>query len=71
MLLKADQTRSLDGLVIQKGEFDCRSLFGDETMLNKALNETALTKALTEIEDPEDAHTIVPLGMWLSWRVLE
>lgn len=56
MLLKANQKRSLDDLVIQKGEFDWRSLFGDETMLNKALDETALTKALGEVEDTEDAH---------------
>jgi len=56
MLLKANQKRSLDDLVIQKGEFDWRSLFGDETVLNKALDETALTKALGEVEDTEDAH---------------
>lgn len=47
MLRKANQKRSLDDLVIQKGEFDWRSLFGDET---------ALTKALGEFEDTEDAH---------------
>lgn len=56
MLLKANQKRSLDDLVIQKGEFDWRSLFGDESVLNKALDETALTKALGEVEDTEDAH---------------
>jgi helicase SWR1 len=47
MLRKANQKRSLDDLVIQKGEFDWRSLFGDES---------ALTKALGEFEDSEDAH---------------
>jgi helicase SWR1 len=47
MLRKANQKRSLDDLVIQKGEFDWRSLFGDEA---------ALTKALGEFEDSEDAH---------------
>ncbi|KAH7925305.1 hypothetical protein BV22DRAFT_1034199 [Leucogyrophana mollusca] len=47
MLLKANQKRSLDDLVIQKGEFDWRSLFEDEG---------ALTKALGEFEDTEDAH---------------
>lgn len=47
MLRKANQKRSLDDLVIQKGEFDWRSLFGDEL---------ALTKALGECEDTEDAH---------------
>lgn len=56
MLLKANQKRSLDDLVIQKGEFDWRSLFGDEAVLSKALDETALTKALGEVEDTEDAH---------------
>lgn len=47
MLRKANQKRSLDDLVIQKGEFDWRSLFGDES---------ALTQALGEFEDTEDAH---------------
>jgi helicase SWR1 len=47
MLRKANQKRSLDDLVIQKGEFDWRSLFKDEG---------ALTKALEEFEDTEDAH---------------
>ncbi|KAF8624496.1 hypothetical protein AX17_007124 [Amanita inopinata Kibby_2008] len=47
MLRKANQKRSLDDLVIQKGEFDWRSLFNDES---------ALTKALEEFEDLEDAH---------------
>ncbi|OBZ69570.1 Helicase SWR1 [Grifola frondosa] len=39
--------RSLDDMVIQKGEFDWRTLFSDET---------ALTKALGEFEDTEDAR---------------
>jgi len=47
MLRKANQKRSLDDLVIQKGEFDWRSLFKDEG---------ALTRALEEFEDTEDAH---------------
>ena len=46
MLLKAHQKRSL---VIQKGEFDWRSLFDDETVLNKALGE---------VQDTEDAHAV-------------
>ncbi|KAH9949283.1 SNF2 family N-terminal domain-containing protein [Amylocystis lapponica] len=47
LLRKANQKRSLDDLVIQKGEFDWRSLFSDET---------ALTKAMGDAEDTEDAH---------------
>lgn len=47
MLRKANQKRSLDDLVIQQGEFDWRSLFGDEG---------ALTTALGEFDDTEDAH---------------
>lgn len=47
LLRKANQKRSLDDLVIQKGEFDWRTLFKDEN---------ALTKALGEVEDTEDAH---------------
>ncbi|GBE80854.1 hypothetical protein SCP_0305740 [Sparassis crispa] len=47
LLRKANQKRSLDDLVIQKGEFDWRSLFSDEV---------ALTKALGDVEDTEDAH---------------
>ncbi len=37
----------MDDIVIQRGEFDWRSLFGDEN---------ALTTALGEFEDTEDAH---------------
>ncbi|KAF8058773.1 SNF2 family N-terminal domain-containing protein [Lyophyllum atratum] len=47
LLRKANQKRSLDELVIQKGEFDWRSLFNDES---------ALSKALEEFEDREDVH---------------
>ncbi|RDB25175.1 Helicase SWR1 [Hypsizygus marmoreus] len=47
LLRKANQKRSLDDLVIQKGEFDWRSLFKDEG---------ALSKALEEFEDTEDVH---------------
>lgn len=47
MLMKANQKRSLDDLVIQKGEFDWRTLFEDDG---------ALTNALGEFEDIEDAH---------------
>jgi len=47
LLRKANQKRSLDDIVIQRGEFDWRALFSDET---------ALTKALGEFEDTEDAH---------------
>ncbi|EIW80516.1 hypothetical protein CONPUDRAFT_166022 [Coniophora puteana RWD-64-598 SS2] len=47
MLMKANQKRSLDDIVIQKGEFDWRTLFDDQG---------ALTKALGEFEDTEDAR---------------
>ncbi|KAG6830430.1 hypothetical protein H0H92_000733 [Tricholoma furcatifolium] len=47
LLRKANQKRSLDDLVIQKGEFDWRSLFNDQN---------ALSKALEEFEDTEDVH---------------
>jgi helicase SWR1 len=50
LLRKANQKRQLDDLVIQKGEFDWRSLFD---------NEAALTSALGEVEDKEDAHAAV------------
>ncbi|KAI0359204.1 hypothetical protein OH77DRAFT_1419684 [Trametes cingulata] len=49
LLRKANQKRSLDDLVIQKGEFDWRTLFADA-------NENALTRALGEFEDAEDAQ---------------
>ncbi|TRM68940.1 SNF2 family N-terminal domain-containing protein [Schizophyllum amplum] len=47
MLRKANQKRSLDNLVIQRGEFDWRRLIEDDQ---------ALTTALGEVEDREDAH---------------
>ncbi|KAG5352756.1 hypothetical protein C0989_000695 [Termitomyces sp. Mn162] len=47
LLRKANQKRSLDDLVIQKGEFDWRSLFNDQS---------ALSKALEEFEDTEDVR---------------
>lgn len=47
MLMKANQKRSLDEIVIQKGEFDWRTIFEDDG---------ALTRALGEFEDTEDAH---------------
>ncbi|KAG5638438.1 hypothetical protein H0H81_012655 [Sphagnurus paluster] len=47
LLRKANQKRWLDDLVIQKGEFDWRSLFSDQG---------ALSKALEEFEDTEDVH---------------
>ncbi|KAI0692413.1 SNF2 family N-terminal domain-containing protein [Cerioporus squamosus] len=49
LLRKANQKRSLDDLVIQKGEFDWRTLFTDA-------DEGALTRALGEFEDVEDAQ---------------
>jgi len=49
MLRKANQKRSLDDLVIQKGEFDWRSLFNEE-------NTQTLTKALGDFEDAEDRY---------------
>lgn len=49
MLRKANQKRSLDDLVIQKGAFDWRSIFGNT-------EPSILTKALGEFEDTEDAQ---------------
>lgn len=48
--MKANQKRSLDDIVIQKGEFDWRTLFEDDG---------ALTRALGEFEDSEDAQAAV------------
>ncbi|KAI0764391.1 SNF2 family N-terminal domain-containing protein [Trametes elegans] len=50
LLRKANQKRSLDDLVIQRGEFDWRTLFGD------AARAGALTHALGEFEDAQDAQ---------------
>jgi helicase SWR1 len=47
LLLKANQKRSLDDLVIQKGEFDWRTLFNDD-------QATALATAMSGHEDAED-----------------
>ncbi|KIK69039.1 hypothetical protein GYMLUDRAFT_91442 [Collybiopsis luxurians FD-317 M1] len=58
MLLKANQKRSLDDLVIQKGEFDWRSIFrfdSDEANTQRGIDSGLLTKALGEFEDSEDA----------------
>ena len=44
---KANQKRSLDEIVIQKGEFDWRSLFN---------TEQAMARALEGVEDVDDAH---------------
>ena len=48
--------------VFRKGEFDWRTLVGDEKLLNKSFDETALTKMLGEVEDTEDAYAAAPLG---------
>ncbi|KAJ3789652.1 SNF2 family N-terminal domain-containing protein [Lentinula aff. detonsa] len=65
MLLKANQKRSLDDMVIQKGEFDWRSIFkfdsDDESSsiavdrVQRGFDSGLLTKALGEFEDSEDA----------------
>lgn len=47
LLRKANQKRTLNDLVIQKGEFDWKSLLG---------NESALNSALALVEDTDDAH---------------
>ncbi|KAI1788321.1 SNF2 family N-terminal domain-containing protein [Ganoderma leucocontextum] len=51
LLRKANQKRSLDDIVIQRGEFDWRTLF-----VEGAVNDGALTRALGEFEDAEDAQ---------------
>ena len=51
LLRKANQKRSLDDIVIQKGEFDWRTLF-----VEGSVNDGALTRALGEFEDDEDAQ---------------
>lgn len=48
--MKANQKRSLDDIVIQKGGFDWRTLLEDDG---------ALTSALGEFEDSEDAQAAV------------
>jgi helicase SWR1 len=47
LLRKANQKRSLDDLVIQRGEFDWRTLFRDQ-------DTAALNEALGAVEDSED-----------------
>jgi len=47
LLRKANQKRSLDEIVIQKGEFDWRSLFD---------SEQDMARALEGVEDADDAH---------------
>lgn len=65
LLRKANQKRSLDDLVIQKGEFDWRTLFGDDgagaaaglgvgTVGGSGISVSALERALGEFEDSED-----------------
>lgn len=65
LLRKANQKRSLDDIVIQKGEFDWRTLFGDDgTGVAAAvgggdqLNVSALERALGEFEDTEDRRAL-------------
>lgn len=55
MLRKANQKRSLDDIVIQKGEFDWRTLFSADGE-NENDTGVAIQKALGEFEDVEDAH---------------
>ena len=52
MLRKANQKRHLDDLVIQKGEFDWRTLFGS----TEDARAEDLTRALEDFADTEDAH---------------
>jgi helicase SWR1 len=47
MLKKANQKRSLDDLVIQKGEFDWRRILDDDVQM---------TKAFEQVEDKEDVE---------------
>lgn len=47
LLKKANQKRSLDEIVIQKGEFDWRSLFS---------NEQEIERALEGVDDADDAR---------------
>ena len=49
MLRKANQKRSLDDLVIQRGEFDWRSLF-------RGTGGDTITRALEDFADQEDAR---------------
>lgn len=65
LLRKANQKRSLDDIVIQKGEFDWRTLFGDDGTgvgtaggSGEAINVSALERALGEFEDTEDRRAL-------------
>lgn len=49
LLRKANQKRSLDDIVIQQGEFDWRTVLREK-------DEGALTRALGEFDDVEDAR---------------
>jgi helicase SWR1 len=53
MLRKANQKRSLDNIVIQKGQFDWSSFFGGDD------NDTTLAQALEEFDDTVDAQAAV------------
>lgn len=53
MLRKANQKRSLDDLVIQKGEFDWRSLFGQ---VEQVMEGEGFTRALEDFADQEDVY---------------
>ncbi|KZV68754.1 hypothetical protein PENSPDRAFT_633989 [Peniophora sp. CONT] len=53
MLRKANQKRSLDDLVIQKGEFDWRSLFGNDV---GAAGGDGIVRALEDFADTEDVQ---------------
>ncbi|KAJ4471281.1 SNF2 family N-terminal domain-containing protein [Lentinula edodes] len=65
MLLKANQKRFLDDIVIQKGEFDWKSIFKfdseDEAnnievaRVQRGIDSGLLTKALGEFQDSEDS----------------
>jgi helicase SWR1 len=52
---KANQKRSLDDIVIQKGEFDWRAVFTGTEVENEGLS-LGLSKALGEFEEAEDAQ---------------
>lgn len=53
MLRKANQKRSLDDLVIQKGQFDWRSLFGQ---VEQVMEGEGFTRALEDFADQEDVY---------------
>ncbi|KAJ7647815.1 SNF2 family N-terminal domain-containing protein [Roridomyces roridus] len=55
MLRKANQKRHLDDLVIQRGEFDWRTLFAEDEGDGDG-DAMAMAKALGEFDDTEDAR---------------